>query len=97
MSSKGLQHSLLPHVLRFNREAAAEKYEVLHGIFAEDPADCTEWPLHRLELAGKLSEFGLGAGDFEAIAAESMTSGSLKANPRTVTEEDIHAILGCVT
>ena len=89
--------ALLPHVLRFNREAASEKYEVLHGIFAEDPADCAEWLLHRLELATKLSDFGLCADDFEEIAAESMTSGSLKANPRAVTQEDIHAILGCVT
>lgn len=89
--------ALLPHVLWFNREAAREKYEVLHGIFAEDPASCAEWLLRRLELPGTLSAFGLSAGDFEEIAAESLTSGSLKANPRTVTQEDIHAILGCVT
>lgn len=88
--------ALLPHVLRFNREAVREKYEALEGIFAHDPAECAEWLLRRLELPDKLSEFGLSADDFEEIAAESLTSGSLKANPRTVTEEDIQAILGCV-
>lgn len=85
--------ALLPHVLRFNRESAAEKYEILAGIFGSDPADAAARLLGRLDLPQRLSPAGLAKSDFDAIAAASMPSGSLKANPRPVTEDDIKAML----
>ncbi len=86
--------ALLPAVLRFNREAAGEKYGMLAGVFAADPAEAAGELLARLELPAKLSAMGLRAEDFDEIAAESMPSGSLKANPRPASEADVKAILG---
>ncbi len=85
--------ALLPAVLRFNREAAGRKYEVLADIFGGDPADASAELLRALGLPDRLGPLGLSAGEFEAIAAESMPSGSLKANPRKVTEADVEALL----
>lgn len=85
--------AMLPHVLRFNQEAAREKYEILNNIFGAEAADAAAYLLVRLGLPEKLSAFGLTDGDFDGIAAESLPSGSLKANPKQVAAEDIRAIL----
>lgn len=85
--------ALLPHVLRFNRSAAGEKYEILGSVFGADPAEAAAYLLRRMELPARLSPFGLAAQDFARIAAESMPSGSLKANPEPVGEEDIREML----
>jgi len=89
--------ALLPHVLRFNREAAGAKYGVLSEAFGGDAADVSAGMLRELSLPEKLSPLGLSEKDFEAIAAESMPSGSLKANPRTVGIDDVKRILSQVT
>jgi alcohol dehydrogenase class IV len=95
----GLRHgmvcaALLPAVLRFNRPEAEAKYEMLAEIFAADPADGAEGLLAAMGLPLRLGELGLARRDFPAIAAEALPSGSLKANPRPVSEADIHDILG---
>jgi len=84
---------LLAPVLRFNRQAAGAKYEVLREIFVADPAEAVAEMLGRLELPSRLSELGLREEMFDAVAAESMPSGSLAANPRPVSEEDVKALL----
>jgi len=84
---------LLPHVLRFNREAALEKYEVLSGLLGVDPAEAAAWLLVRLGMPQRLGEVGLSEADFDYVTAESMPSGSLAANPRPATAEDVRQIL----
>jgi len=85
--------ALLPHVLRFNRQTVGHKYRLLSGICHGDAADAVERLLERLGLPRRLSELGLREELFDRIAEESMTSGSTKANPRTVTVQDVKAIL----
>ena len=86
--------ALLPHVLRFNRDAASAKYDVLGNVLGADPAEAAAYLLRRLELPERLSAFGMAEEDFSQIATASMPSGSLKANPKPVTEEDVEALLG---
>jgi len=80
-------------VLRFNREAAGRKYTELTRVFGGDPAQGSAELLTALELPDRLGPLGLSERDFDAIAAESMPSGSLKANPRPVSEADVKALL----
>ncbi|MBN1347673.1 MAG: iron-containing alcohol dehydrogenase [Phycisphaerae bacterium] len=84
---------LLPHVMRLNRQAAPEKYDRLSHVVGGDAADVATGLLERLEIPATLKHVGLNRADFDAIVAESMPSGSLKANPKKVTEEDLVAIL----
>jgi alcohol dehydrogenase class IV len=46
-----------------------------------------------MKLPPDFKKFGVRAEDFEVIAAEAMPSGSLKANPRKVTKEDVVEML----
>jgi alcohol dehydrogenase class IV len=46
-----------------------------------------------LGLDRRLSEFGVTAADLPVIAAESLPSGSLKANPRPPTQEEMEELL----
>jgi len=84
---------LLPGVLRFNREAAGPKYDILQDIFGADPAEAAAYLLRRFSLPARLGGFGLREADFDDIAAESLTSGSLKANPKPLDEQDIKGLL----
>ncbi len=84
---------LLSAALEFNRVAAHGKYLVLEGILEHDPS---EWSLELLAECGlptTLASYGLSAEAFEAIAEESLPSGSTKANPRPVAKEDVIALL----
>lgn len=87
---------LLPAALDFNRDAAHEKYLVLEDRLGHDPS---EWSLEVLGECGlptTLAAYGLSREAFEAIAEESLPSGSTKANPRPVTKEDVVALLETV-
>jgi alcohol dehydrogenase class IV len=88
--------ALLPHVMRFNRSAAPEKYQALCGVFGGDAAEAMAGLLRRLGLPQRLAPLGLRSQDFDAIAEESLPSGSLKANPRKVTAEDVREILSAL-
>jgi len=87
---------LLPHVVRLNRKAAPEKYDRLAGLFGTDPAEHVESLLDALQLPRTLGGHGLVRDDFVAVVAESMPSGSLKANPKPVTEADVEDILNAL-
>ena len=94
---------LLVPVMRFNRDAAADKYTALAYALTDKPflllgppdmliegiAHC----LRELRLPRRLSRIGLKAEDIERVAAESLSSGSTKANPRTVTLADARAVV----
>ncbi len=84
---------LLPHALALNREAAPEKFATLERVLGGDPVGYAQALLVACGLPTTLKEYDLRHEDFPAIAAEAMTSGSTKANPREVTEADIVALL----
>ncbi len=88
---------LLPHVMRLNCQAAPAKYDRISDMVGGDGADFTEGLLQRLNLPTTLEQVGLSRADFATIVAESMPSGSLKANPKKVTEADLIAILTAVS
>ena len=87
---------LLPHVLRFNRNAAPQKYEVLTGVLGTALAEAAAWLLGRLRMPQRLGELGLSEADFDYITARSMPSGSLKANAREVAPENVVELLRAV-
>jgi len=104
----GLSHGLvcgvlLPAALRLNAAAAADEYGVLEracGVrgsggdtAGERLAAWVEWLLGETGLPTGLSRAKIPAGDFAALASESMGSGSLKANPLEITEDHLVAIL----
>lgn len=94
----GLAHGeacgvLLPYALRFNRAAIGRDYDCLTRVFGGDPvAACFEL-LRRVRLPTDLRHVGIPAGDFEALAGETLPSGSTKANPRPVTADDVVGLL----
>jgi alcohol dehydrogenase class IV len=97
---------LLPPVIRFNREAAGEKYARLAGALGiphQSPREAAEalaaWVedlLRRLRIPLRLGEVGFDPADLDWVAQETMPSGSTKANPRPVTLDDARAVTaGC--
>ena len=84
---------LLPPALEFNREAIPEKFETLRRMLGGDPVGYAQSLLLACGLPMHLKEFGLDPDTFEAMAEESLPSGSTKANPRDVTKDDIIAML----
>jgi alcohol dehydrogenase class IV len=84
---------LLPPALAYNREAAPGKFEALRRLLGGDPVGYAQALLVACGLPLRLNEYGLDPKDFAAIAEETMESGSTKANPRTVTEADVVALL----
>jgi alcohol dehydrogenase class IV len=80
---------LLPAALEYNREAAGEKFDRLREVLGGDPVGYAQALLVATGLPLRLDEYGMDPADFEAIARESMPSGSTKANPREVTEDDV--------
>lgn len=84
---------LLAPVMRLNREAAAAKYATLGRILGDDAAACVEGLLERVGLAGRLEGTAWSDADLPELARQSMPSGSLKANPHPMTEQDVMDVL----
>lgn len=87
---------LLPYVLRFNEDAAALKHrraEEAMGLARGTLADFVLRLNSAMCIPDRLGLLGLREDMVEGIVAESLPSGSLKANPKTVTADDIRAIL----
>lgn len=100
----GAAHGLLcgllfPHVLRFNMSSskAAHDMSALYLYTGQNSAEpFLLFPIGVLNVAEsptRLSELGVQESDLPAIAAESMPSGSTKANPRPVSEKDALEVL----
>jgi alcohol dehydrogenase class IV len=95
---------LLPPVMEYNLGAAESKYARLAQELRAAPANSSDaTAAHSLvqfvrELGanvgvpGRLREVGLPQDALEYIAAETMPSGSTKANPRPVSEADALAV-----
>ena len=84
---------LLPHVLRMNRPFAPEKFAILDSLAGRPIEEEVEALLPAIGLPANLRSFPLRPADFPAIAAESMPSGSTKANPKPMTPEDFIRLL----
>lgn len=84
---------LLPAVMKLNRDAVSAKYARLSELVAEDIIEHVEKLLQRLRLPSNLRHYRIPESDLPRIVEESMPSGSLKANPRKVTEADLYDIL----
>ncbi len=94
----GLAHGeacgiLLPHVLRFNRETARAGYDEISDLLGQDAAEFCLEMLRRFALPTDLKHLKIPAADFAALVAETMPSGSTKANPRPVRPEDVLELL----
>ena len=88
---------LLPASIRLNRDAAKEKYALLSHVAGGDIEKVVESMLDRFGIPRTLAAYDIAESDFHLIAEESMPSGSLKANPKRVTEEDVVHILEQMT
>ena len=94
----GLEHGvvcglLMPHVMKLNRPFVGDKYERLSAAVGEDIVGLVERLVERFGLKKALEGVVIPREDFPAIVAESMPSGSLKANAKKITEGDVEAIL----
>ncbi|MDD5132646.1 MAG: iron-containing alcohol dehydrogenase, partial [bacterium] len=96
---------LLPYVIEFNLNFATAKYAAIAGVMggllrgldkeraAKICIDKTKQLLVEVGFPWRLRELGIKPEDFPQLAKDSMPSGSLKANPRVVSEEDVISIL----
>lgn len=84
---------LLPAALEFNRPASPEKFAALARLFGGDPAAYARDLLAACGLPERLTEYRLDPAQFDAIAQETLPSGSAQANPRPVTQADVLALL----
>ena len=84
---------LLPRVMRLNADAAKEKYAKITRMVKMEAIEFVEQLSATVQLPKDLSSFDIPQADYDAIIAESMPSGSLKANPKPVQESDLMAIL----
>lgn len=96
---------LLVPVMRFNLSICFEKYAKIAtslGMYhpTGDPLDLAAGTIktimnleRKLGITHHLSDFELSESDYAWIIEDSLTSGSLKANPREVTAQDLLNIL----
>jgi len=96
---------LLVPVMRFNMAVSYEKYASIakalgHPVGGMDPIDAAAMGIKtlmglekKLGIPPHIRSLGLAEADLPAIVAESLPSGSLKANPREARPEDLLNIL----
>lgn len=92
---------LLPHVLRFNADAAGARYDALRQAMrlapGADLADAVHALVGRLGLPLSLSEMGVPEDVYPAIAAAAVLDHSSASNPRKADAADYEAILRSAT
>jgi len=90
---------LLPHSIRFNAEAAPDAIALLGEALGLNDADgpalagAVEALLDELELPTDLESCGVTEDDLDAVARLSQSNGSVRANPRPVSEDDARWLL----
>ncbi len=98
----GIPHGLanaiiLPAAMAYNAAAVPEALEKLARAFDVDDATAAVAALRaRLGLPDRLSEVGVTEEDLEAVARLSQSNGSVRANPRPVSEDEALALLNTV-
>ena len=85
--------ALLPASIRLNRSAAPGKYDRLSHVAGGDIEKVVDGMLDTFGIPRTFAAYNILETDFDAIAKESMSSGSLKANPKTITTDNVIAIL----
>ena len=86
---------LLPHVLRRNKEAVAQKYARLREAMGADPVEKVEELLDRFSLPRVIGPYP-DADRERAIMEYALASGSGRANPVPVDEGFVREILGAI-
>lgn len=81
----------LPPVLAYNREAMGARYDALSDALGGDALARVDAMMQTLQLAAPFS--GQALPDEDAVVEETLASGSTKANPRTVTADDVRGML----
>lgn len=96
----GIPHGLanaviLPHAVRFNAEAVPEAVRRIGEALGDagDPAGAVARLVARLGLPDRLSACGVSEADLDVVARLALDNGSVRANPRPVTEADARAVL----
>ncbi|WP_420393935.1 hypothetical protein [Acuticoccus sp.] len=88
---------LLPHVLRFNRDAIGNKWEQLAGILcgddAADPAAYRRALAHDLGVPAGFSAMGVPAETDPAIAEQAVRDHTHATNPRLASKHDYRQLL----
>jgi alcohol dehydrogenase class IV len=86
---------LLAHALRFTAEAVpAEAYRIGLALGdPDDPAGAVDRLRARLGLPAGLSEVGVDEAELDVVARLAMDNGSVRRNPRPVSEQDARALL----
>ncbi|HEY5154603.1 MAG TPA: iron-containing alcohol dehydrogenase [Acidimicrobiales bacterium] len=98
----GIPHGLanaiiLPAAMAFNADVVPDAMEKLGRAMGVDDATAAVRALvDRLGLPARLGEVGVGDDDLEAVARLSQSNGSVRANPRPVSEDDALEILRSV-
>jgi len=96
----GIPHGLanaiiLSHALRFNAETVPSETARIGQALGDpsDPAGAVDRLRERIGLPAKLSEAGVTEEDIEAVVRMAAGNAVIAANPRTVGDEDVRAIL----
>ncbi|MGH9185623.1 MAG: maleylacetate reductase, partial [Acidimicrobiales bacterium] len=96
----GIPHGLanaviLAHALRFNAEAVPDEVRRLGAVIEapDDPAAAVSALVGRLGLPTRLADCGVTLDDLDAVARAAPGNGSVRTNPRPVSEDDARAIL----
>src|ERR1043166_316261 len=82
---------MLPHVLRYNRSANAERQRLVAeamGHPGEDAAEVLTAFVAELGLPGRLADVGVGREQFDLIAAHAMHESWLHVNPRKISNAE---------
>jgi alcohol dehydrogenase class IV len=81
----------LPLALEFNRDAMGKKYARLSDALGADVLSRSRSLLQALGIESPLA--GQSLSDEEAVIRETLDSGSTRANPRPVSEDDVRSLL----
>lgn len=96
---------LLEHVVRFNFDAARERYIRVAEVFGVEPRNRSDCDVRdalaeairrlreRLGVAGSLAAMGVKRSDFPALAQKALEDPCIATNPREVMEHDLRLIL----
>ncbi|MFA9558362.1 iron-containing alcohol dehydrogenase [Evansella sp. AB-rgal1] len=90
--------TLLPWSIAYNKDVCPHKYaqlakEMNIGSNADDLENWVKEINIKLEVPPSIKDFGVRRENLNKIIEESMPSGSLKANPKTTSEQDLFAFL----
>ncbi|MBM4082522.1 MAG: iron-containing alcohol dehydrogenase, partial [Planctomycetes bacterium] len=80
---------LLPAAIRLNYAHAKDKYDLLSHIAGKPLAAYATELLVKVGMPTDLRAYRIPESDLPAIVADAMPSGSLKANAKKVTDEDV--------